>query len=96
MSMQTPDAKLLHLIGDITAKVDDDTAAVILELARALTTSPIGVDDGYVAWARWLLEERCNATNAKNAKNATNAKTVVIDGSPQFHEFIAGLNEGQW
>lgn len=69
-----------ELLEKLCAEVSDDTAGVILELARSITSSPLGSGDGYVAKAQALLEKR--EAN----------KIVVIEGCPEFQKLIAGVS----
>jgi hypothetical protein len=66
---------LSPMIEKICAEVSDDTAKILLELARGLTGSPLGDGDGNIIHAQRLLEKRL-------------AKIVVVDGSPEFHRLI--------
>ena len=73
-------------IAKICASVSDETAHVLLELARALTDSPLGYGDGNVIYAQRLLEKRLDVNRGK---------TVIVAGSTEFHKLIADVGEVQ-
>lgn len=79
--------KLSHegALEKICAEVSDDTARVLLELARGLTGSPLGSGDGNVLRAQRLLEKRLAAPPAASPK------AVVIEGRPGFQSLIAAV-----
>lgn len=79
--MSNLNAEIVGLISHFCTAISDDTAATVLELARAIVQSPL-TDDGCVAYAQWVLQERCD-----HAINAP-AKTVVIDGCSAFRDQI--------
>lgn len=68
-------------IDRICAQVSDDTAKLLLDIARGLTSSPLGTGDGNLIRAQRLLEARLAG------------KTVVIEGGAQFQRLIAECAE---
>lgn len=66
-----------EIIAKLCSAVSDETAHILLDLARGLTSSPLGTGDGNVIYAQRLLETRLAG------------KTVIIAGSPEFQTLIA-------
>ena len=57
-----------QVIEKLCAQVSDETAHLLLELARSITDSPLGTGDGNVIHAQRLLEARLGLNDSNPGK----------------------------